>query len=172
MRTQGGNNNPYCQDNEISWFDWSLTQSNADILAFVKKLIRLRKQHPVFLRSEFLTGAQSDDRRKQDISWYNAQGESPDWNQPSSFLAYFLDGSTAETRTERDDNSFYIILNGGCFDVTATVCPSPQGKHWHRLIDTSYPAGEDFIDPEHALLLENQQKYVALAATAVVLILK
>ena len=172
LRTQQGNNNPYCQDNEISWFDWSLTKSNADILTFVQKLIRLRKQHPVFLRSEFLTGALSADRLKPDICWYNAQGESPDWAQPSSFLAYFLDGSTAETRAERDDNSFYIILNGGCFDVTAAICPAPEGKQWYRLIDTSYPAGEDFINPEQAPLLENQQKYVALAASAVVLILK
>ena len=172
LRTQRGNNNPYCQDNEISWFDWSLTQSNADILTFVKKLIRLRKQHPAFLRSEFLTGTQSGDRRKQDISWYDAQGNTPDWNQPSSFLAYFLDGSAAETRAECDDNSFYIILNGGSLDVTATICPPPQGKHWYRLIDTSYPAGEDFTDPEQAPLSENQQKYVVLAATAVVLILK
>ena len=138
----------------------------------MQKLIRLRKQHPVFLRSEFLTGALSADRLKPDICWYNAQGESPDWAQPSSFLAYFLDGSTAETRAERDDNSFYIILNGGCFDVTAAICPAPEGKQWYRLIDTSYPAGEDFINPEQAPLLENQQKYVALAASAVVLILK
>ena len=172
LRTQRGNNNPYCQDNEISWFDWSLTKSNTDILTFVKKLIRLRKQHPAFLRSEFLTGTQSAGRRKQDISWYDAQGNTPDWNQPSSFLAYFLDGSAAETRAERDDNSFYIILNGGSLDVTATICPPPQGKHWYRLIDTSYPAGEDFTDPEQAPLSENQQKYVVLAATAVVLILK
>jgi len=148
------------------------SQSNADILTFVKKLIRLRKQHPAFLRSEFLTGTQSGDRRKQDISWYDAQGNTPDWNQPSSFLAYFLDGSAAETRAECDDNSFYIILNGGSLDVTATICPPPQGKHWYRLIDTSYPAGEDFTDPEQAPLSENQQKYVVLAATAVVLILK
>lgn len=172
LRTQRGNNNPYCQDNEISWFDWSLTKSNADILAFVKKLIQLRKQHPVFLRSEFLTGTQSGDRRKPDISWHNAQGDTPDWNQPSSFLAYFLDGSTAETRAERDDNSFYILLNGGALDVTATLSPPPPGKQWCRLIDTSYPAGEDFIEPEQAPLLENQQKYVALASTAIVLILK
>ena len=172
LRTQKGNNNPYCQDNEISWFDWSLTETNADMLHFVQKLIRLRKQHPVFLRSEFLTGTLSGDRRKPDICWYNAQGESPDWNQPSSFLAYFLDGSTAETRADWDDNSFYIILNSGGLDVTAVLCPPPEGKHWHRLIDTSYPAGEDFTEPECAPLLENQQKYVALAASAVVLILK
>ena len=172
LRTQRGNNNPYCQDNEISWFDWALTETNADILTFVEKLIRLRKQHPVFLRSEFLTGTQTGDRRKQDICWYNAQGMPPDWNRPSSFLAYFLDGSAADTRAEWDDNSFYIILNGGNFDVTATICPPPPGKQWYRLIDTSYPAGEDFTDPDHAPLLDNQQKYVTLAASAVVLLLK
>ena len=172
LRTQRGNNNPYCQDNEISWFDWSFTKSNADILTFTQKLIRLRKGHPVFLRSEFLTGAASGDRRKPDICWYNAQGESPDWNQPSAFLAYFLDGSTAETRAERDDNSFYIMLNGGGFDITATLCPPPHGKQWYRLIDTSYPAGEDFAEQGLAPLLENQSKYVVLAASAVVLILK
>ncbi|MEL3905489.1 MAG: glycogen debranching protein GlgX [Treponema sp.] len=172
LRTQRGNNNPYCQDNEISWFDWSLTKKNADILAFVQKLIRLRKQHPVFLRSEFLTGSGSGGSYKRDISWYDPEGKTPDWCQPSSFLAYFLDGSKADTRAERDDNSFYIILNGGSFDVTATICPPPQGKKWYRLIDTSYTAEEDFMHPEQAPLLENQQKYVVLAASAVVLLLK
>ena len=172
LRTQRGNNNPYCQDNEINWFDWSLTETNADILTFVRKLIRLRKRHPVFLRSEFLMGTPVDERRKPDICWYNAQGESPDWSRPSSFLAYFLDGSTAETRAEHDDNSFYIILNGGALDITATICPPPEGKHWYRLIDTSYPAGDDFSEPDSAPLLENQRKYVTLAATAVVLLLK
>lgn len=172
LRTQRGNNNPYCQDNEISWFDWSLTGNNADILRFVQKLIRLRKKHPVFLRSEFLTGVLSPDRRKRDICWYNAQGEMPDWNQASSFLAYFLDGSQAETRSEHDDSSFYIILNGGNLDVTATICAPPEGKKWYRLIDTSYPAGEDFVDPESAPLLENQRKYVVLAAAAAVLLLQ
>lgn len=172
LRTQRGNNNPYCQDNEISWFDWSLTQAHADILAFVKKLIRLRKTHPVFLRSEFLTGEDAQGRRRGDISWYNEHGLTPDWGKPSSFLAYFLDGSTAETRDEHDDNSFYIMMNSGSFDVTASITPPHERGKWHRLIDTSYPAGEDFLSPEDAPLLENQRTYVALAASAVVLILK
>lgn len=172
LRTQGGNNNPYCQDNEISWFDWHLTQTNADILTFVRKLIHLRKRHPVFLRSEFLRGEQSDTKVRPDIIWYNAHGKTPDWQQPSSFLAYFLDGSSAETRAECDDASFYLLLNSGSFDVTAAIAPPPTGKQWYRLIDTSYPEGEDFLSEYDALLLENQHTYVALAASAAVLLLK
>ena len=64
------------------------------------------------------------------------------------------------------------MLNGGGFDITATLCPPPHGKQWYRLIDTSYPAGEDFAEQGLAPLLENQSKYVVLAASAVVLILK
>ena len=172
LRTQKGNNNPYCQDNEISWMDWKLMEENHDMFAFTQKLIALRKQHPVFLRSEFLTGTAAAGKRERDICWFDAQGNTPDWSKPSPFLAYFLDGTKADTRAERDDNSFYIILNAGGLDVTATIYPPPQGKKWYRLIDTSYHSGDDFLSAEYAVLLENQEKYVVLAASAVVLLLK
>jgi len=172
LRTQNGNNNPYCQDNETSWFDWSLTKTHADILRFTQKLIALRKAHPVFLRSEFLTGQIDEQRREQDIRWYTAQGTTPDWSQEFSFLAYYLDGAHASTRAERDDNSFYIMLNSSPLDVTASVCPAPQGKKWCRLIDTSYRQDHDFLSANTACLLENQHTYVVLAASAVVLLSK
>ncbi len=172
LRTQNGNNNPYCQDNEISWFDWSLTETHAEMMQFTQKLIRLRKEHSVFRRSEFLTGKQCGKTSGVDISWYNVQGSAPDWNMPSSFLACFLDGSQANTRAEWDDNSFFLMFNSGQKDVTAAVCPAPEGKKWYRLIDTSYDCSDDFVSVEAAPLLENQHTYVVLAASAVVLVLK
>ncbi len=176
LRSQNGNNNPYCQDNEISWFDWSLTKTNADILCFTQKLIQLRKEHPVFLRSDFLTGKKYGTgygvTHSPDICWYDAQGNTPDWSCPSAFLAWFLNGSRKCTGADKDDNSFYIMMNSSRLDITAAVCAPPNGKKWYRLIDTSYDCSDAAVMPDAAPLLENQQTYVVLAASAVVLILK
>ena len=86
-RTQHGNNNAYCQDNEISWIDWSLAEKNADILRFVQKLIKLRKDHPVFRRSEFFKGGDIAHGIFPDIAWYNAEGQYPDWTKLKKFIA-------------------------------------------------------------------------------------
>ena len=168
LRTQKGNNNAYCQDNEISWFHWTFSDKQKELFDFVSKLIHFRKRHPVFLRSEFLTGKKSKNA-VADIEWYDAEGSTPDWTRQTNFVAYFLNGIDAVTLAEQDENDFYLMMNASTLDITATIPPAPHSKHWHRLIDTSLTGEESFLSEADALPLKTD-KYIVLAYSAVVLI--
>ncbi|MGD9022501.1 MAG: glycogen debranching protein GlgX, partial [Deltaproteobacteria bacterium] len=87
-RTQQGNNNPYCQDNEISWVNWDLAVKNADLVRFFQKVVALRNQHPVFRRRHFLTGKDSNRDAHPDVSWHGLELEKPDWSQGARVLAF------------------------------------------------------------------------------------
>ncbi|PIE98818.1 MAG: glycogen debranching enzyme GlgX [Treponema sp.] len=167
LRTQKGNNNAYCQDNEISWFNWAFSEKQKAFLDFVKKLITFRKKHSAFKRSEFLTGYAKGKNAKADITWFNSEGKTPDWSKPGHFIAYLL--TDDKTMAEPECN-FYIMLNSSKFDVTATLPDCIDEKAWFRVIDTSYNAGDDFLEEGSEEKLDNPQKYVVLAFSAVVLI--
>jgi isoamylase len=86
-RTQQGNNNTYCQDSELSWFDWALSQSNQDLLAFTRRLIQLRQEHPVFTRRHWFQGREIHGSGIHDIGWYNPDGSkitSEQWHDGSA----------------------------------------------------------------------------------------
>lgn len=169
-RTQNGNNNAYCQDNEISWLDWSLMQKNRDLFEFVKKAIQLRKDHPALRRSEFFTGKDLSLNSLKDISWYNQLGEAPDWEKLNHFLAFRLDGSRAETLADKDDNDFFIMMNASTKDTSVTL-PHPRfGKFWYRCVDTSMQAGDDFRDAGKEECVENQAVYVLPARSFAILL--
>jgi isoamylase len=144
-RTQGGNNNAYCQDNEISWFDYSLARTNQDLLNFTRKLIRFRLSHQAFLRPEFYTGTDTDFNRMPDITWYNEHGVPVDWATVGRTLSLRIDGSQAEIQADRDDNDFFVIYNASPKSVRVAIAAPPSGKKWHRVIDTALPAPGDII---------------------------
>ncbi len=170
LRTQGGNNNAYCQNNNVSWFDWELKKKNNDMFIFVKKLIKFRKRHPAFHRPEFYLGKDSNFNAIPDITWYKKDGEIANWDDMNHCLAYRLDGTEAEVEADKDDNDFYLMFNGSTEDYAFKICPPPLDTHWFRAIDTFLPFGEDiplFGDEE---LLEKQDKYLVHAKSVVVLI--
>ncbi len=171
LRTQNGNNNAYCQDNDISWFDWRLTEENKEVFEFARKLIRLRIGHFSFTRKSFFTGIAKVYGAGSDLQWFNSEAESPDWNTPTHFLAFLIDGNKINLESDKDDNDFYIMFNSYDSDITVKL-PAPSCGKWHRLIDTSYPFNEDFTDEDKAVQLPNQKIYVIFAKTAVVLISK
>ena len=82
LRTQRGNNNAYCQDNEISWFDWTPASRNADILEFFRKAIALTRRFPVLQRRKFFLGATSTTTRVPDLTWFGADLGQPPWHDP------------------------------------------------------------------------------------------
>ena len=84
LNTQNGNNNGYCQDNELTWFDRRLLQTNADMLRFVQHMIALRKRHPCLMRRRFLTGSPVNDRGIPDVSWHGIDIGAPLWNDPDA----------------------------------------------------------------------------------------
>jgi isoamylase len=147
-RTQKGNNNAYCQDNELGWIDWTRLEENRDLLAFVRRLIALRSRHPVFRRSAFFLGDRSDGSEVKDIVWLAPEGREmtdADWNRPSRCLGVRY-AATAEmdleTYTRRlDPHSFLLLMNAGGDKINFVLPGVPFDKNWHWLIDTTAPDG-------------------------------
>ena len=139
-RTQQGNNNAYCQDNEITWFDWA--QPDADLLAFTKQLIALRKAHPVFRRNRFLAGAEASELR-----WFTPAGTEmtgADWADPNALaIALYLDGSDDPDRaadgTWLSDDDFLVLVNAWWEPLDFTLPDTRPQAGWQTEIDTYDP---------------------------------
>ena len=150
LRTQNGNNNAWCQDNELSWLDWTLAEANAGFVRFVRELIWLRRRHPVLRRSTFLRGALSP--LTADIRWHGTEPELPDFQAESQLLAYTLDGrfhGREDLELDRPDNDFFVVMNGAATGELVRVPKSPTGRRWRLLIDTAAVSPDDFF-PENS----------------------
>ena len=143
-RTQAGNNNAYCQNNEISFMDYSLSDRHSDILRFCRQLIRFRLAHPAFLRPEFYSGEDNDYNAIPDVSWYNEKAKPMNWDREDGVLALRIDGSKAETRADRDDFDFYFMFNASASAIQFSLCPARNGRVWHVVMDTALPSPQDF----------------------------
>ncbi|WP_294427396.1 glycogen debranching protein GlgX [uncultured Treponema sp.] len=170
-RTQGGNNNAYCQDNETSWFNWEDLNNNSQILEFVQKLIALRNQHPVFHRRTFFGGASTSQfNEPPDISWFNYDGTVPDWKKMNRYLAFRLGGKAAGL--PKDDNDFFIAINMDIHDMTITVPKPSSGRKWYRAIDTSISNRSSILLSGEEENLNSQEHCVLVANSILVLISK
>jgi glycogen operon protein len=142
-RTQQGNNNAYCQDNEISWFDWKLAEKNQEIFRFFKQMIAFRKSHPLLQRNQFFCGEQNQ-RGLADISWHGCRLNCPGWNDPSSrVLAFTLGGFSEEGSS--DDVDIHVILNMEWEDLDFDVPPLADRK-WYRVVDTAESSPHDIAE--------------------------
>ena len=165
-RTQGGNNNAYCQDNEISWIDWDLLSKNGDVFYFTKEMIRLRKNHPVFRRKNFFS------IQKPEIEWFDADCKSPDWGKMKHFLGFKISGAGSRHEDGTSDNDFYIAANTDIYDITLSLPLPPRVKKWYRVVDTSIE-GKDCIATEgNEELLNEQMRYVLPASGFLILMSK
>jgi isoamylase len=143
-RTQKGNNNAYCQDNELSWLDWSLDEDEAELLELTRKLIAFRKAHPVFRRVWFLTGEQAMGSGLPDAWWFRRDGRRMtrrDWELPECrALGVFLNGHEIRRRTiEGDlvtDDSFLLVLNASAEEVAFQLPARRFGRAWRVDITT------------------------------------
>jgi len=170
LRTQGGNNNAYCQNNEISWYDWNFQKENIENFTFLKKLINFRKRHPAFHRPEFYLGKDSNFNAIPDITWYDREGNLADWVNMDHCLAYRLDGTEAEITADKDDNDFFLMFNASMNDYEFKICSPPVGTSWFRAVDTAMAIDKDiplFGDEEK---LEKQEDYLVKAKSVVVLL--
>jgi isoamylase len=133
-KTQGGNNNSYCQDNELNWYDWRLGEAEADFLEFVREIIAFRRKHPTFRRRHFVTGVEDEEGGK-DVSWWGPEGRemsSEDWGaQGLQSLAMLLDsvGPGLIDRDAAGDAPALIVLNGGG-TILFHLPPPPAGGRW------------------------------------------
>jgi len=147
-RTQRGNNNPWCQNNDVSWYDWRLLTSHADIHAFCRSLIAFRMRHPTLLRPEFFSGKDLNHDDIPDVTWLTETGEPADWSPERHTLCLLIEGNKAEAGADRDDNDILIMCNSSFKETLFTLAPIPQGKEsWFRAIDTALPAGQDIVAP-------------------------
>jgi glycogen operon protein len=159
-RTQQGNNNAYCQHNEISWYNWDFLKQHADIYRFAKQLIALRKAHPVFRRTSFLTGRDVDKDNFRDIQWYNPNGQEATWSPEGRCLMLTMDGSAKETGAEQDDVDVLGMINASDKFEIFYLPAAPHQQLWWLVIDTSRPSPHDiFIDHDHSIAIPAQTIY-------------
>ena len=142
-RTQQGNNNSYCQDNELLWHDWSVTPEVAEHLTFVRRLAQLRRQ-PVLQRRNFFLGQTLDDSHFHDLVWFNADGtemQANDWKTPRQSIGWFLGGDAIGTRDPEGrkivGDSLLIYLNASAADLLVTLPDEQVGGRWEVVIDTA-----------------------------------
>jgi isoamylase len=146
-RTQGGNNNGYCQDNEISWFDWDLDESQRELLEFTRRLIELRRAHPVFHRRDFFGGQSLDGSGLPDIRWFRADGREMsrrDWRRSDlRALGVFLNGEEIPSPNAVGepvvDDSFVMLINADHEDVLFRLPARRFGNRWRQVISTAEP---------------------------------
>ena len=169
-RTQNGNNNAYCQDNDISWYNWTLLEKNAHLYRFVKEMISFRRRHPAFMRPEFYSGKDGNYNAIPDISWFDENGDTPDWEKIESCLALRMDGSSADILADRDDNDFFIMFNSGEKEVEFKVCDPLDGKKWVRVVDTGLGSGNDILAPGKEAELYDPSVYRVIRRSMVILI--
>jgi glycogen operon protein len=161
-RTQHGNNNAYCQDNEINWYDWHLDEREASFLAFVQHVIAFRKEHPNFRRRRFLTGQEENGAR--DVTWWHIEGremEGPDWYQHDlKAFGMLLRGDrifdTDERGQQRSDETFLVLFNASDEEVQCTL---PETGTWEPDPDIAALAQAHYA-PGEALTLAAHQTAV------------
>ena len=171
-RTQRGNNNAYCQDNEISWYDWSLLNKNKGLFRFVKEMIAFRRRHPCFMRAEFYNGHESKYDATPDINWYNDKGHSPDWERMGYSLGLQINGRRADPAQEEVDNDFFIILNAGLDPVSFSIPHASSRTPWLRAVDTGLSSPHDILPAGSEEPLAHPNKYKVKARSIVILISK
>jgi len=161
LRTQGGNNNAWCQDNETSWFDWRLTETNGDMLNFARQAIALRRRHPSLSRPAFLTGRIEPARGIPDIAWHGlVPGASP-WQDGARYLAFTLAGLSAE------EEDLHVLINMS--DRSESVgLPAIPGRRWHLAMDTARESPWDIV-PRDAQMTWVAPRYLSQPRSVVVL---
>jgi isoamylase len=146
-RTQKGNNNAYCQDNEVSWTNWDLLPSDREFLSFVKKLIKIRKDHAVLRRRKFFQGRRIRGKDVLDITWLDASGrEMADdtWSSPGvRCLGVRLNGDAIDELDERGERivgaTLVILLNAGVDPIPFVLPSTAASERWETLLDTADP---------------------------------
>jgi glycogen operon protein len=152
-RTQGGNNNPYCQDNETSWVDWGLAERNAGLLRFTRLLIALRKQRFALSREQFVNR----------VSWHGAKVGDPDWTGQKRVLAFQLHGWHGQP-------DLFVIFNAHWEWQQFELPPHDGHWRWRRLVDTNLPSPDDIVEEKGAVPLRPADHYVVAPRAAVILV--
>ncbi len=158
-RTQRGNNNAYCQDNEISWFDWTLADENAALVRFAQQMIALRQRHPTLTTAHKMNGKSYDAMLHHGVTFHGVHLNQPDWGYHSHSLAMHLHAVPG-------DAGLYVIMNAYYEPLTFDL---PRDRRWRRLIDTSLASPDDIVEDEQHGLLLTETRYRAAPRSVVLL---
>ena len=173
-RTQNGNNNVYCQDNELAWMDWKQLEENASLHEFTRRLIDIRRRHPVFRRRRFLAGGPlGSDVRDRDIAWLVPEGTlmtQDDWDFAfGKALMVYLNGDAITEPDRRGqpitDDSFILMFNAHHEDIEFTLPPRFLGAKWQLVVDTTEASGY----PEESAVIEAEGTLTVHARSTAVL---
>jgi isoamylase len=142
-RTQLGNNNVWCQDNELSWFDWRLLETERDMLEFVRGMIALRRRHASLMHNAFFTGKPVPGRDIPDIAWHGARLNEPAWHDSTTqFLAFTIAGLSA------NEEDLHVVLNIADMAIDAPL-PLILDRDWYPAVDTSSHATTGVLSREN-----------------------
>jgi glycogen operon protein len=166
LRTQGGNNNAWCQDNDTSWIDWNLAERNADFLRFVRELIALRKRHPALRRRDFFH-ERPVALSPREIVWHGLKPNQPDFSGCSRTLAFVLDGRGT---TREPDHDFYFACNAWEEALPFQIPAAPSRQRWRRALDTALPPPQDIVAPEAGTIIQPGTAYAVEAYSLLMLI--
>jgi glycogen operon protein len=161
-RTQNGNNNAYCQDNDVSWFNWDISSEEQALFTFTSGLIMLRAAHPVFRRRQFFQGRSIYGADIKDLSWFRPDGEEmtdEDWKQGYvRCLGVRLAGDRIEEKDHLGnpifDDTFLLLINAHHEPIQFTLPPHPINLQWQLVLDTVQE-----VIPAHAPLISEGKYY-------------
>ncbi len=160
-RSQQGNNNAYCQDNELTWINWSRTRSQCDLFRFFKYLIAFRRRHPALRREQFENSSMG---RQLHINWHGDRLSHPDFGSESRSIALHLHWVAPPSTSDH----IFIIANS-YWEVLRFELPKLEGMVWSRFLDTSYESPKEICAPGQELRTESQESYMAGPRSVVVL---
>lgn len=144
-RTQLGNNNAYCHDNELSWFNWELVETEAGLLRFVTEMIRFTQTHAIFREEKFWVLPNGNEAH---ITWHGPHLNQPDWSDNSHTIAFTLNHPPSGDR-------LHIMYNAYWRPINFELPPLGQKEHWRRIVDTSLPSPDNFCVLREAPIVQN-----------------
>ena len=148
-RSQRGNNNAYCQDNELSWFDWDLTRQHRELVRFTRALIRFRRNQPTVRRLSFLTGQPNEHDERPDVSWFNARGESAGWHGHAMLLTCLFTAPPANQDPTSDGRSLLLLLNSTPEPHEFLFPEAAKADDWRQFINTASKAPYDIYPSQN-----------------------
>lgn len=157
FRTQHGNNNAYCQDNETSWYDWSQLEQHQEMYRFTRNMIAFRRAHPILSQEHFYMEAE--------ISWFSPQGDLPNWTNPKEkqFACLILEG---------ERNALFLMFNAGADAVDFNLPPLLPDTRWHLSADTSHEPPQDMFAVGEEPLWEDTHTYRLDPQSSVILLVR
>lgn len=158
LRTQGGNNNAYCQDNDVSWFNWELLAGNREIHRFCREMIKLRRSKPFLKRRNFFTGQALKKNIRPDVLWFKDDGTPQDWGKSRNTLGCFINGRWRASGRGADDD-FFLMFNSGEEAVKFKLPPGKPVKEWYVAVDTDAESPHDIFPPGDEPLAESQAEF-------------